>query len=110
VRTAIFLAEHTATEEEIRRLGAGAPSADGARRAANRLRGVVSEAALPGFEAEPLTIATLEDGSKRILDHRLPGHARVAGTLEGPFGALETLGAIGVAGPVRATVFSLRTG
>ena len=104
VRTAVFLPETAGGAEERR------PSANGAKRAESRLRDMVAEVALPGFEAEPITIATLADGSMRILDHRGEGFARVAGSVEGPFGALATIGGQGVAGPVRASVFTLRTG
>lgn len=58
----------------------------------NILRGIVSLIAIPGFEDAPVSIASMKDGSKLVVDFANSDKPRVAGSFTGPIGNLEVHG------------------
>ena len=56
------------------------------------LPGVTALLPVPGFEDAPIAIAVMKDGAALVMDLKNPQRPRVAGTFNGPIGAVCTAG------------------
>jgi hypothetical protein len=70
------------------------------------IRGLAGVVAIPGFAASAVAVAIISDQRRLLLNLELGGSVRIAGTFEGPIGAVEVAGGWAVAGtPSEVAVF-----
>ena len=67
------------------------------------LPGVTALLRVPGFEDAPIAIALMKDGAALVMDLVNRRRPRVAGTFNGPIGAVQTAGKWALASAGRVT-------